>query len=259
VDARFSATIACPDCLQAGELTSERFECRTCRRAYPVIDGAPVFVDDMAEHVDRRHVTNVTNRYAKRVVELLSRHPDALVLDFGAGHPRKEDEFPQVLRHDFVQYENTHVVSTKRNLPYRDDVFDVVVSLSVFEHVDDPWHYAAELHRVTKPGGRIMIDVAFLQPLHGDPHHYYNMTEQGLAHTFRMFRNIESGVGPRYQSPGVAMNIVTRRFMELVEDEAARQFLRARVGDLDWRIFDVDIAVERMREMAAGVYLDAVK
>ena len=38
--------------------------------------------------------------------------------------------------------------------------------------------------RVVRPGGRIYVAVAFLQPYHGYPHHYYNMTLQGLEQLF---------------------------------------------------------------------------
>jgi SAM-dependent methyltransferase len=223
-----------------------------------VIDDAPVFIDDMRTYVDRRRLKGNTNPYPPRVLDLFHAHPGALFLDFGAGHPAKEHEFAHVLRHDFVQYDNTNVVSTKLNLPYASDAFDFVVSMSVFEHVDDPWHYAAEIHRVLKPGGTVVIDVAFLQPVHGDPYHFYNMTAHGLKHTFRMFKHIECGAAP-YQSAGMTMNILKLRFLDLVEDESARSFIRSRVGDIDYSIFDKYIPERRKTEMSAGVYLVAVK
>jgi hypothetical protein len=38
--------------------------------------------------------------------------------------------------------------------------------------------------RVLKPGGDLYCCVPFLQPYHGYPHHYYNMTHQGLTNLF---------------------------------------------------------------------------
>jgi SAM-dependent methyltransferase len=258
VDTKFERVIACPDCLRAGEFTPSGFSCVACDRTYRVIDGVPVFVDDLRTYVDRRQVREATNPYPPRVLELLQRHADAMILDFGAGHPAKEHEFAHVLRHDFAQYDNTDVVSTKANLPYTGDSFDFVISMSVFEHVADPWHYASEIHRVVRPGGTIMIDVAFLQPLHGDPYHFYNMTERGLKHAFRMFRHIECGAAP-YQSAGMTMNILKLRFLDLVEDDEARRFIRSRVGDIDYCTFDRYIPEHRKMEMSAGVYLIAEK
>lgn len=42
-------------------------------------------------------------------------------------------------------------------LPFAADSFDLVLSNEVIEHVDDDSRYAAEMVRVTRPGGRIVI------------------------------------------------------------------------------------------------------
>jgi ubiquinone/menaquinone biosynthesis C-methylase UbiE len=44
-------------------------------------------------------------------------------------------------------------------LPYADNRFDLVVSLAVFEHVQDPAQVARETFRVLKPGGYAFIEV----------------------------------------------------------------------------------------------------
>lgn len=41
--------------------------------------------------------------------------------------------------------------------PFADDEFDLVVSNHVVEHVPDVMGFVAELHRITKPGGRIRL------------------------------------------------------------------------------------------------------
>jgi SAM-dependent methyltransferase len=43
------------------------------------------------------------------------------------------------------------------DLPFADDSFDLVFSNEVIEHVRDDARYAAEMVRVTRPGGRILI------------------------------------------------------------------------------------------------------
>ncbi len=43
------------------------------------------------------------------------------------------------------------------DLPLEDDTIDVVVSFQVIEHLHDVGGYLAELRRVTRPGGRILI------------------------------------------------------------------------------------------------------
>jgi SAM-dependent methyltransferase len=76
------------------------------------------------------------------------------------------------------------VLGVGEELPFQDNVFDAAVTLNVLEHVKDPFKCARELARVLKPGGTLYAAVPFLQHYHGYPHHYYNMTHQGLANLF---------------------------------------------------------------------------
>lgn len=49
------------------------------------------------------------------------------------------------------------LVAVAEHLPYRDNLFDLVFSNEVIEHVQDDRAAAAEMVRVTRPGGRIII------------------------------------------------------------------------------------------------------
>lgn len=49
------------------------------------------------------------------------------------------------------------VLATGEALPYPDDQFDLVFSNEVIEHVDDDRRTAAEMVRVTRPGGSVII------------------------------------------------------------------------------------------------------
>ena len=44
-------------------------------------------------------------------------------------------------------------------IPFENEQFDIVVIRSVLEHVDDPARTFAELARVTKPGGRVLLNL----------------------------------------------------------------------------------------------------
>jgi len=115
-------------------------------------------------------------------------HPEWLFLDVGAGlRPLYR---PNVIYAEIAALLSTDVLCFGDSLPFDDSVFDGVVSLSVLEHVPDPFAVAGELIRVVKPGCRIIVDWPFLQPMHGYPHHYFNATEQGARQTFARLDNV---------------------------------------------------------------------
>jgi len=122
------------------------------------------------------------NDYDQHVLDLIARHPNGLILDCGAG--KRKTYYENVVNFEIAAYDSTDVRGVGEVLPFVDGAFDAVVSLSVLEHVKDPFRCAAEIQRVLKPGGELICCVPFLQPYHGYPHHYYNMTHQGLRNLF---------------------------------------------------------------------------
>jgi ubiquinone/menaquinone biosynthesis C-methylase UbiE len=44
-----------------------------------------------------------------------------------------------------------------QNLPFAGASFDVVISCETIEHVPDPWAALREMHRVTRPAGRLFL------------------------------------------------------------------------------------------------------
>jgi SAM-dependent methyltransferase len=123
------------------------------------------------------------------VLDLIDRHRDGLVLDCGAG--KRSVYYPNVVNFEIVAYDTTDVRGVGEVLPFVDASFDAVISIAVLEHVKDPFACAAEIARVLKPGGELICCVPFLQPYHGYPHHYYNMTHQGLRNLFERSVDVE--------------------------------------------------------------------
>jgi SAM-dependent methyltransferase len=79
------------------------------------------------------------------------------------------------------------LVADAHYLPFVDQVFDGIVALNAFEHYAQPERVAAELLRLLKPDGWVLIQTAFLQPEHEAPWHFYNCTKQGLLRWFAAF------------------------------------------------------------------------
>jgi SAM-dependent methyltransferase len=69
-------------------------------------------------------------------------------------------------------------------LPVEDASFDIVLCTQVIEHADDPAQVVRELHRVVKPGGRVLASTHGVQLYHPDPVDLWRWTHEGLRRLF---------------------------------------------------------------------------
>lgn len=152
-----------------------------------------------------------------------------MVLDCGAG--LKDFMYPNVVNLEIVDYPSTDIVGVGQRLPFRDDAFDGVLSIAVLEHVSDPFGCAKELVRVLKPGGEIICAVPFLQPEHGYPHHYFNMTRAGVLELFKDGTSVVSQEVLDYGlHPLNALHWFLSVYAAALPDKAAREFRDIRIG-----------------------------
>lgn len=125
--------------------------------------------------------------------------PGSVALDLGAGGR----EHAGVVSLDL---DRGDVLGDCLALPFRDDCADLILSQAVLEHVTDPQLAVDEMHRVARPGGVLCVEVAFMQPVHMPPHHYFNVTPYGLAHLLRRWEVLESGTIGTYRQVIAAIN-----------------------------------------------------
>jgi len=191
---------------------------------------------------------------AREVIDALP--PRALYLDLGCGIRRQEEIRPNGVYLDAVHFRGVDVVNSRARLPLRDASVDAVVSLAVFEHLPDPFAMAAELHRVLKPGGAIWIETAFLQPMHADPGHYFNMTLEGLRRVFARFAIDAGGVLP-HQYPSFALRMQIGHALPYMRDGEWKQALQAFMDRVREGGAELDAALGPIgrRTLAAGVYI----
>jgi SAM-dependent methyltransferase len=69
-------------------------------------------------------------------------------------------------------------------LPASDGSFDTVLFLNVMEHIYNYKNIISEVHRITKPGGRVIGVVPFLMWYHSDPKDYFRYTHEALEKIF---------------------------------------------------------------------------
>jgi len=64
--------------------------------------------------------------------------------------------------------------------PFGDACFDAVLCNQVLEHVFNPKEFLGEMHRVLKPGGRLVLTVPFVWDEHEQPFDYARYSSFGL-------------------------------------------------------------------------------
>lgn len=181
--------------------------------------GCPHFLREADLPTVKVTQDGASHPYSKAAEEVIGEAGEGLILDFGAGEPEEALLRPNVLLLDVHQFRSTDVACGTPRLPFRDAVFEAIISQATFEHLPDPAATARELFRVLRPGGRILIDTAFLQPLHGDPGHFFNMTREGLRKVMAPFEEIRSGVQP-HQAPSFGLRLAAEAVRPLVSDES---------------------------------------
>ena len=70
------------------------------------------------------------------------------------------------------------------DIPTQDGSFDVVLSTSNLEHVEEPAAALREWARVLEPGGVAVVSVPLFWHLHDEPRDFYRYTRFGLEHLF---------------------------------------------------------------------------
>ncbi len=270
--ARIEPLLRCP-ALRTGSAchgTLSRYgstlSCARCGATYGATDRGFDFLSpelrSLASVVDTDNVSLLG--YDDSVKELVDDLRDGLVLDDGSG--LKDWYLGHVVYFEIVDYPTTDVLGVGESLPFGDDSFDAVISIAVLEHVRDPFRCAAEIVRVLKPGGRVYAAVPFLQPYHGYPSHYYNMTLQGLENLFADGCTIEQSGTPRYGLPILTLSWFLGRYVEGLPPAVAEEFRQKRVADLlgdGYRFLDDEFVraldTDANHDLASVNYLIATK
>ena len=149
-------------------------------------------VDQNAEFLTTQKGNNISNYGISQLAEFYK--PGMKVLDIGAGN--NLIDFDGLTKFDMFEYQGVDAIGDSENLPFADESFDMIVSLAVLEHVQDPDKMADEIFRITKRSGRIFILTAFIQWEHSYPYHYFNFSQHGLRQVFKKFKEIECGPSP---------------------------------------------------------------
>jgi len=229
---RFQSVLVCPECHGPLIATDGGWNCPTCRLSYSATPYSINFLTpDMAREFNIIPTSNVSYwGYDSHIDQIIRNNPDKLYLDCGAG--LRSTYHDNVINFEIVDYYSTDVLGVNEKLPFADNSLDGVFSVAVLEHVQDPFRCAGEILRVLKPGGVLFCAVPFLQPVHGFPHHYYNMTRQGLLNLWKDRVRIEQVLVPMALHPIHGLQWMLRLYAEGLPAQQREDFKRMRIQDL---------------------------
>jgi SAM-dependent methyltransferase len=118
------------------------------------------------------------------------------LLDVGCGNKPYQAIFtPHVTEYIGIEHEATFSETSAgyqgirpdltydgERLPFPDESFDTVLNVQVLEHTPRPHRLVAEMARVLKRGGLLILSAPFQFRLHEQPHDYFRYTSHGLRH-----------------------------------------------------------------------------
>lgn len=241
-----AGVLVCPVCHGRLAPSEARLACAACGYASSVVDGVPLLLhpesafsgsqldaayfapkvaESPAKRRFRRSLPALAADYEARATDELVRRElgtgelRGLVVGAGERPGNIEVRFPGVrwLTTDVDGAFRPHLVADALWLPVADGSMDLVVAEMVLEHLMDPMRGAAELQRVCRPGGLILVKVPFCFPWHGIPFDFFRVTPSGLRALFRSTRVVHLGrcMGPfgalAYQLDSALVNLASGR------------------------------------------------
>ncbi len=217
--------LVCPVCRGNLSFAEQAIHCQKCKHTYPIDHGVPVLIPPTSIFFNSppdqglpegKTKSRATLPKARKVIrQILQRSPslttwidltlfdylnecssDMRILNLGSGVGQFDGKIrPHIKMVDLDVYRRDQVdlLADAHMLPFSDESFDAVYSNAVLEHVQRPWVVAKEIYRILRPGGKIFINVPFLNIIH-DTHDYFRFTDRGLDILFSDFKKIQGGV-----------------------------------------------------------------
>ena len=198
-------------------------------RRWPVSDGVPLFSPPGP-------ACGTPPPLSDRALALI-RSAAGPVLQLGAGGMGEKPA--HVVEVDEAISAHTDVVAEGGTLPFHDECFNAVVMAGGLETARDPRRVIAELHRVLRHGGQILVQAAFLQPASEGREQYYTCTRDGFAAWMASFDletlDVPAGLGANQATGRLVSD--AEHALRRVSATAAEEFAAAPIGQLvqAWR------------------------
>lgn len=231
---RVRGSLVCPTCRQGLSAGDRALLCDRCLSTYPAdggqIDLRPATVTRVSVNFEVGHrepvsyldrVGPITPRegsthdpnairwtfdtsHGSRMTPALFTHiPDVppgggVLVDLGSGDPGHYAELLRGTGYDYVGVDVVgrapDLLADAHRLPFSDGSVDVVVAISVLEHLRSPAVALREILRVLRPGGALIGSVALIEPFHMDS--YFHHTHLGTLESLSAAGFVVDAVSP---------------------------------------------------------------
>lgn len=229
---RIKQHLGCPSCGHE-ELRDENdlLVCESCSNQFQFNKNSYNFLnEEIRKYGKVKPTDNISsNGYDDIAIKIIEEYTDGLILDNGCGY--RYSYYDNVVNFEIADYPSTDVLGIGEKLPFKSNTFDAVFSFAVLEHVQNPFECAQEIIRVLKPGGKLYVVVPFLQPFHGYPDHYYNMTSSGLKNLFGKDVKVLESFVPPSGLPIWCLTWFLNSYLSGLPVDAAKQMKEMKIAD----------------------------
>lgn len=133
--------------------------------------------------------TKITRKELEKFIKEHS--SDKYTLDLGCANSPYSQYFPNRVGLDVSPGKGVDVIGDAHALPFEDGKFDVILCTEVLEHLHTPHLAIAEMERVLKRNGILILTTRFIFPLHDTPNDYFRYTKYGLRHLLQSWDILE--------------------------------------------------------------------
>jgi len=138
-----------------------------------MIDIVNLFVKHIyGDHNSSKRVVNTLNNLLNELPE------NGVGLNVGSGRTYLDRRIKNL---EISDGPNIDYVGSAGSISVSDDVFDLVISQEVLEHLQDPFLSMKEMRRVLRTGGRCSIQIPFIIGYHPCPNDYWRFTKEGIV------------------------------------------------------------------------------
>ena len=105
-----------------------------------------------------------------------------LILDLGCGNkPYYHNNVNgKLVCFDIKKTKINDVIGDASSLPFKNNAFDVILSINSFYYFNNPFISVKEVSRILKKNGKFILIMPFIYPIHDAPDDKYRFTEFGI-------------------------------------------------------------------------------